>query len=280
MLYNSRGVRRGIALEHEENYLISPPTRGPRGAGLEVAAGAYTDIISITAPASAKYGAAVSVTVKVKNLATYAIYISVTGRYDGVNIVFSPDFASVGAGATYSFTKSFTMPNKSIKLEAWSWYWDGAKWYQDDYEYVNIALAEVYKGTISKKELEYDSARASIPASNIPQNKSGLVHIWGRNDMTTTQRMGISWVVTDPAGAVVERYSVWEDWPYTGPGSTHEFIGGRFDLKKTGTWTIAIALFMAPASPVQVASYNGTLCSVTAAVPQPEFSGFSITQYT
>jgi len=267
MLYNSRGVRRGIALEHEENYLISPPTRGPRGAGLEVAAGAYTDIISIVAPASAKYGAAVSVTVKVKNLATYAIYISVTGRYDGVNIVFSPDFASVGAGATYSFTKSFTMPNKSIKLEAWSWYWDGAKWYQDDYEYVNIALAEVYKGTISKKELEYDSARASIPASNISLGKKGLVHIWGRNDMTTSQKLGISWIVKDPTGLTVESYTDWETGT-TSPGATHEFIGGRFDLKKTGTWTIAIALFMAPASPVQVASYNGTLCAVISVVPE------------
>ena len=126
-----------------ENYIETPPLTGPRPVGqlAEVAAGAYTDIVSIIAPSSAKYGDVVSITVKVKNLYTVAIYIAVTGRYNGVDIAFSPDYATVGAGATYTFTGSFTMPNKSIKLEAWSFYWTGTEWYQDDYEYVNIALA-------------------------------------------------------------------------------------------------------------------------------------------
>ena len=267
------------------NDIESAPIAGPRPIGelAEIAVGAYTDIVSITAPSSAKYGDTVSVTVQVKNLASYAIYIAATGRYDGVDIAFSPDYASVGAGATYSFTISFTMPNNNIKLEAWSWYWTGTEWYQDDYEYVNIALAaapEVYAGTISRMELEYDSARASIPASNIPQNKSGLVHIWGRNDMSTTQRMGIYWIVKDPDGITVEEYSAWEAWPYTSPGSEHEFIGGRFTLGKVGTYTINAGLLMNPDAPVYVDIYYGTLCTVAAAVPSPEFSGFGISDYS
>jgi hypothetical protein len=265
-----------------ENYIESAPIAGPRPIGelAEIAVGAYTDIVSITAPSQASYGQTVNVTVKVKNLASYAIYIAVTGRYDGVTIPFSPDYASVGAGATYSFTSLFTMPNNNIKLEVWSWYWTGTEWYQDDYEYVNIALAAVYTGKISRKELEYDSARAAIPASNIPQNKSGLVHIWGRNDMSTTQRMGIYWIAKDPDGITVEEYSTWEALPYTGSGSTHEFIGGRFTLNKVGTYTIQTGLLMNPDAPVYVDTYYGTLCTVAAVVPTPEFAGFRITEYT
>jgi hypothetical protein len=241
-------------------------------------AGTYTDIVSITAPASAKYGDAVSVTVKVKNIFSLPLNIAVTGRYNGVDIAFSPVYATVGAGVTYSFTSSFTMPNKNIKLDVWSSYWvDYVGWYQDDYEYVNIALAEVYKGTITKKELEYDSARASIPASNIPQNKSGLVHIWGRNDMSTTQQMGIYWIVYDPDGITVEEYYTWEAWPYTSPGSEHEFIGGRFTLNKAGTYTINAGLLMNPDNPVYVDIYYGTLCSV---IPtQPTITEFKIKDF-
>ena len=120
-----------------------------------------------------------------------------------------------------------------------------------------------FKGTISKKELEYNESRGTIPVSNVPQGKRGLVHIWGRNDMATSQKLGISWVVRDPAGLIVESYSDWQ-FGSASPGATHEFIGGRFDINKTGNWTIAIGLFMNPASPVQVASYSGVLCTVGA----------------
>jgi len=125
--------------------------------------------------------------------------------------------------------------------------------------------AAVFKGTISKKELEYNETRGAIPVSNVPQGKRGLVHIWGRNDMSTTQRMGISWIVKNPNGVVVEEYSAWEAYPYTGAGSAHEFIGGRFNLDKAGTYTINVGLFMNPDNPTNVDTYYGTLCTVVAA---------------
>ncbi|GAH96821.1 unnamed protein product, partial [marine sediment metagenome] len=107
----------------------------------------------------------------------------------------------------------------------------------------------------------------------------GLVHIWGRNDMTTTQRMGISWIVRDPDGRVVEEHSEWEMWPYTSPGDDHGFIGGRFNLDKPGIYTINVGLSMNPADPELVDSYYGTLCTVAAAVPEPEFRGFGVREY-
>ncbi len=120
----------------------------------------------------------------------------------------------------------------------------------------------VYKGTISKKQLEYDGTRRSIPVSSVPYGKRGLVHIWGRNDTGTTQDLGIHWLVYDPDGVLVEDYS---DWSYGhGAGKDHEFIGGRFDLDKAGTYRINIALSMNPSDPEIVDTYYGTLCTVGA----------------
>ena len=271
--------------------LVLPPPGGPRPVGIlaAVATGAWTDIVSIVAPSSAKYGDLVNVEVKVKNLATYGIYIAVTGRYEVVDAHFSPDYATVEAGATYSFTSSFSMPNNSITIYIWSWYWTAPNWIQDDYGSIGITLAvpeapETYTGKISKKELEYDGARANIPADDIPQGKRGLVHIWGRNNMTTTQCMGVHWIVFGPPGwpdgPKLEEYSDWEAWPYTGPGKEHEFIGGRFNLDEVGLYGISCGLLMNPDAPVYVDIYYGDLCTVAAVIPTPEFADFGISEYT
>ncbi|GAI98129.1 unnamed protein product, partial [marine sediment metagenome] len=142
-----------------------------------------------------------------------------------------------------------------------------------------ITLAEVYKGKISRKELKYDEARGAIPVSNVPQGERGIVTVLGRNDMATTQRMGIHWVVRDPDGVVVEDYYAWEMWPYCPPGDEHKFDGGRFDIDKPGTWTITIDLLMNEPDPVIVDSYDGALCTVEAAVPEPSFQRFGMTEY-
>ena len=258
---------------------ITPPSVGPGRVGqlAAIAAGYYTEIVKIITLSEAASEEIVWFEVWVRNLHSAPIYIATTGRYNGVDLLFSPDYATVDAGATYSFITSFTMPNKDITIDVWSWYWTGTEWVQDDHSYVDIALAEVvepYAGTISKMELEYDEARASIPAYDIPQGERGLVHIWGRNDMSTTQRMGISWIVKDPDGITVEEYSTWEAWPYTSPGVAHGFIGDRFSLDKPGTYSINVGLLMNPADPIYVDTYYGTLCTVGV----PEFAGTIITK--
>ena len=129
-----------------------------------------------------------------------------------------------------------------------------------------IALEVIYPSTSPSAEL--------LPiASSIPIGQSGLVHIWGRNDASVPRHMGIHWVVKDPEGVVVEDYEDWAGWPYLielDPGDNHEFIGGRFDLSKEGTYTIAISLLMNPDSPVMVDNYEGDLCTTTLEVP-PEY---------
>jgi len=131
-----------------------------------------------------------------------------------------------------------------------------------------------FEGTISRKQLEYDESRASIPVYNIPQGERGLVHIWGRNDMATSEKLGIYWFVADPDGMVVEEY---EDWEFgtTSPGSEHEFIGGRFNLDRE-KYTMWVELLMNPDNPEVVDRYIGDLCTVEAAVP--EYKGTIITK--
>lgn len=131
-----------------------------------IAVGAYTEIIATVVPSEAQAGDPVNVEVQVRNLHTAAISIAVTGRYNGVDIAFSPEWATVEAGATYSFTSSFTMPSTDIRLHVWSFYpveVDGTEPYQDDYDYIDIALLVEYKGTLSRKELKYDTTTGTIP---------------------------------------------------------------------------------------------------------------------
>lgn len=241
--------------------------------------GVYTEIVDIIAPDSAAEGERVDVTVKVKNIDTvYDHLVACVAIYDG-SAHFIDEAVIISRGGTHSFSGHFSMPNESIIIYAYSYYPYYQEWILDDQASKDITLAEVFEGKISRKELEYDGSRASIPALNIPQDERGLVHIWGRNDMSTSQRMGIWWQVKDPDGVVVEEYATWEAWPYTSPGSAHEFIGGRFYLDKPGTYTIAVQLFMNPDDQVVVDDYYGNLCTVAAAVPEPEFSGFGISEY-
>ena len=87
--------------------------------------------------------------------------------------------------------------------------------------------------------------------------------------MATSEKLGVSWVAFDPDGIVVEEYEDWE-WGTTSPGSEHEFIGGRFDLDKPGTYIISVVLKMSPppAYPTAVDTYYGTLCTVSPVAPE------------
>jgi len=124
----------------DSEYAVKEPVGRPGLGVAEIAKGSYTDIVEIIAPAEVASGDKVSIEVRVKNIGDYSFYIAVTGRYNGVDMAFSPDYANVGAGATYSFTSSFTMPDNDVKVDVWSFYWTGSEWYQDDHDYVNIRL--------------------------------------------------------------------------------------------------------------------------------------------
>jgi len=106
--------------------------------------------------------------------------------------------------------------------------------------------------------------------SSVPIGQEGLVHIWGQNNTALQRELGISWIVRDPDGLLVEVYPENKDieWSATGAGKDHEFIGGRFEFFKEGIYTIDVKLFMNPDSPTVVDSYEGALCTTTTEVPR------------
>ncbi len=243
--------------------------------------GTYTKV-EIVAPSSAAAGETVPVTIRITNIWDYQFAVYVEGYFDSEWFIWSTDFW-IYPGETYQVTGSFVMPNKGVTIAAYSYVEDGelglpVGWHRDDEVTKGVSLAEVYAGTIIGIELEHNEGQEGLPVYNIPQGERGLVHVWGRNDMTTTQRLGIHWLVYDPDGILVEDY---EDWStlYYRQGTDHQFIGGRFNLAKPGTYTINIALSMNPSDPEIVDSYYGNLCTVAAAVPEPEFRGFGVREY-
>lgn len=122
-----------------------------------------------------------------------------------------------------------------------------------------------YKATISKKELEYNGDRKSIPAGTVSFGKRGLIHVWVRNDTTEAKRLRIYWTVRDPDGDILEEY---EDADSQPGGGEHEFIGDRFDMDKPGEYLIAIELKMEGSTEV-LDSYSGSLCTVEEEPPTP-----------
>jgi len=137
--------------------------------------------------------------------------------------------------------------------------------------FTGVVPVPEYKGSVTKKELEYNESRGIIPVSGVLQNKRGLFHVTARNDMSTSQPIGIYWFINDPDGLIAEEYTDWK-FGTLGPGQTHEFIGDRFTFSKVGKYGTWIDLLMGSKdSPVVIysARYIGELCTVGA----PEYKG-------
>ena len=108
----------------------------------------YADIVEAVAPGEAAVGSRVDITVRIKNKYSSTIGIMVGGALEyGVtpcpNISFSDNVANVPSGAVHSFSGYFTMPDSSVKIHAYSYYYgaDGC-WHFDDEAVKNVGLAE------------------------------------------------------------------------------------------------------------------------------------------
>ncbi|MBA7465917.1 hypothetical protein ES707_01089 [subsurface metagenome] len=227
-------------------------------------AGKYTDIIKIDAPSSTAQGKRVDVTVKVKNIdPDWDHVVACVVEVDGLRFI--DEVQLIEAGETNSYSGAFLMAGGDVTIYAYSYYPKPyavpTVWILDDEAQKDVALAEVFEGTITEKELDYEDRWQTFPLYNIPAGTRTRVRITGRNDMASNQKMGAWWQVKDPDGRIVEEYTRWEAL-WTGPGNEQEFRGGSFDLDKEGTYTIDIELFMNPDDQVCVDDYHGTLCTV------------------
>ena len=101
----------------------------------------YADIIKIEAPTSASDGVTVIVDVSVKNIGSSDQHLAVTAVFDSTSFPFQFDYLLVSPGQTVIFRGWFTMPSKNVRVTAWSWYWDGSDWVQDDQVTKDITVA-------------------------------------------------------------------------------------------------------------------------------------------
>lgn len=101
----------------------------------------YADIVRIDAPSSASQDDQAIVDVSVKNISGSDQYLAVTGVFDSTSFPFQFDYLLVSPQETMIFRGWFVMPSKSVRVTAWSWYWDGSKWVQEDQVTKDIALA-------------------------------------------------------------------------------------------------------------------------------------------
>ena len=114
------------------------------GIGLAVGLRTYLEIVKVEAPSEASYGDTVSITIYVKNKWTSRIFAIVTGAYDTAEVTSTSHYIEPGKQRVFGL--SFTMPNKSVNLWVWAWYWTAAGWStspDDEYGPVKIALKGV-----------------------------------------------------------------------------------------------------------------------------------------
>jgi len=101
----------------------------------------YADIIKIDAPSNTPSSEQVIVDVSVKNVSDSDRYLSVTGVFDSASIPFQFDYLLVAPGQTVIFRGWFIMPPRNVRITAYSYYWDGGDWIQDDRMTKDIAVA-------------------------------------------------------------------------------------------------------------------------------------------
>ena len=106
--------------------------------------GKYSDIW-LVAPGSAIPGSTVVVEAKIKNLCAYAISLIATmGRVNGTELRFGAEHKIVGAGETASWSDSFIMPDKDVRVYVESWYkGTDNSWYSDDSAEKNVSSSKV-----------------------------------------------------------------------------------------------------------------------------------------
>ena len=119
----------------------------------------YAQIVEIVAPAQASSGSRVDITVKVKNLYASVISLMVGGALEyGVSpwpgITYPQSGADVAGGSTYTFNGYFYMPDKSVTIHAYSyWYGGDGYWHFDDEMTKVVNLAEVVASQFGSIEI-------------------------------------------------------------------------------------------------------------------------------
>lgn len=99
-------------------------------------------ILGIDAPLNAVAGELINVAALLENINSTYHYLMATGQFDSTVITFSPEYLLAAPAEQVVFMGSFTMPNKSVRITVWGWYYDyiNSVWVKEESKYIDIAL--------------------------------------------------------------------------------------------------------------------------------------------
>jgi hypothetical protein len=208
----------------------------------------YADIIEIVAPSQAAPGSRVDITVRVKNLYSAPIGIMVAGvpEYPGLpggvyidGLYPQQAVANVNAGATYSFSGYFNMPNSQVTIHIYS-YWYGADnaWHLDDEMTRSVSLTPSYTGQITGVVIRKNSSDLSVPAS-LKVGDSCELHAFGKLASTSPAvKCGMKATVTKPD--TTQLSGKYEMSTKQDPGQELRFSIMNISVDKAGSWSAVI----------------------------------------
>lgn len=210
-----------------------------------IEAGSYTQIVGIYGPSEARVGDTVIINVAVKNIWSGAFYVTILGKYDGVDINPSLDYLLINPGETLYFYFTFTMPAKNITLDFRSYYWADSQWLEDDSQQASIDLISSLAGEILDKWVNKapEGNHLSLPASVVVDGNTFEIGVRGRNNSSIAIRAGMEVTVWDPDDGP-PRAKPTIDWASLSPGAAANWEYNISRVDKSGNWT-AIIRFLA-----------------------------------
>ncbi len=107
----------------------------------------YAQLVSIDGPSEAVGGALVNIILKIKNVASYSIWVMAGGQINfgqsSENVQFYPDYTSLNAGDDFSFGGGFYMPAASVTMYGRSYYYGvDDVWHVDEEKVKVISLKQ------------------------------------------------------------------------------------------------------------------------------------------
>ncbi len=207
--------------------------------------GVLTDIFNIDAPVSAEAGSIITVTVSVQNIFSANLYVTITGRIDGIDTQFGGNTVLMGAGGLAAFQETFIMPDHDVAIYVWSFAIPnlGIPWpAYDDNGQTDVSLegapTEGRVGEIDYVRIKIGSLEQSLPASGIEVGDRFTFRVKVKNTGTVSYRPYLYYRYTKPDGSVLGSSEA--KFTDLDPNNYHTFSEPAFGIPidQPGNWYV------------------------------------------
>lgn len=208
--------------------------------------GLQTDIFHIEVPESAREGDVVTIEAAVQNIWSSALYVTVTGKVNGVEIHFGGEVKYMDVGGIGTFYQSFVMPAHDVAIDVWTFtkLSPGMAWGEFD-DHATAAITLEPGGPLPELSGEIVSISTS-PPSGLKLGDRFRLLVTGKNTSSETVLLGVNYIVYKPSGdSVIDLYD--ELPPGTGANDNHNFVEPPIYefgilIDEVGRWTVLVGL--------------------------------------